>query len=103
MSKKLRFISVVASSPLFASVMIPISNYMIRHEDKFTDEQRYEWAMKMVRHMAKRAKTKTITYGRENLPSDGGYILFSNKYSHLSLLSDGDSFSPVSLLFLSNI
>lgn len=89
MSKKLRFISVVASSPLFASVMIPLSNYMIRHEDKFTEEQRYEWAMKMVRHMAKRAQTKTDTYGRENLPSDGGYILFSNhqgKYDALGIM-----------------
>lgn len=89
MAKKLRFLSVVASSPLFASVMIPISNYMIRHEDRFTQEQRYEWAMKMVRHMAKRAKTKTNTYGRENLPEEGGYILFSNhqgKYDALGIM-----------------
>lgn len=89
MSKKLRFYQVVASSPLFASVMIPISNYMIRHEDEFTQEQRYEWAMKMVRHMAKRAKTKTNTYGRENLPEEGGYILFSNhqgKYDALGIM-----------------
>lgn len=89
MSRKLRFLSVVASSPLFASVMIPISNYMIRHEDQFTQEQRYEWAMKMVRHMAKRAKTKTNTYGRENLPEEGGYILFSNhqgKYDALGIM-----------------
>lgn len=89
MSKKLRFLSVVASSPLFASVMIPISNYMIRHEERFTQEQRYEWAMKMVRHMAKRAKTTTNTYGRENLPQEGGYILFSNhqgKYDALGIM-----------------
>lgn len=89
MSRKWRFISVVASSPIFASVMIPIANYMIKHEDKFTQEQRYECAMRMVRHMAKRAKTTTNTYGRENLPSDGGYILYSNhqgKYDALGIM-----------------
>lgn len=79
----------VASSPIFAAVMIPISNYMIRHEDKFTQEQRYGCAMHMVRHMAKRAKTTTNTYGRENLPGDGGYILYSNhqgKYDALGIM-----------------
>lgn len=89
MARKWRFISVVASSPIFASVMIPISNYMIKHEDRFTEEQRYECAMRMVRHMAKRAQTKTNTYGRENLPADGGYILYSNhqgKYDALGIM-----------------
>lgn len=79
----------VASSPIFASVMIPISNYMIKHEDRFTQEQRYECAMRMVRHMAKKAKTTTNTYGRENLPADGGYILYSNhqgKYDALGIM-----------------
>lgn len=100
MSKKLRFITVVASSPLFASVMIPIANYMIRHEDKFSVEQRYECAMKMVRHMAKRAKTKTDTFGRENLPKDGGYILFSNhqgKYDALGIMIS--HIKPLSMLW----
>lgn len=100
MSKKLRFITVVASSPLFASVMIPIANYMIRHEDKFSVEQRYEFAMKMVRHMAKKAKTKTNTFGRENLPNNGGYILFSNhqgKYDALGIMIS--HIKPLSMLW----
>lgn len=100
MAKKLRFISVVASSSIFASVMIPTANYMIHHADKFTEEQRYEWAMKMVRHMAKRAQTKTDTYGRENLPDKGGYILFSNhqgKYDALGIMIS--HIKPLSMLW----
>lgn len=89
MAKKWRFYYVVASSPLYAAFMIPIANFMIKHPEKFSEEKRYNWAMKMVRHMAKKSKTKTDTFGYENLPEEGGYTLFSNhqgKYDALGIM-----------------
>lgn len=89
MAKKWRFYYVVASSPLYAAFMIPIANFMIKHPEKFSEEKRYNWAMKMVRHMAKKSKTKTNTFGYENLPEEGGYTLFSNhqgKYDALGIM-----------------
>ncbi len=100
MAKKLRFFYVVASSPLFAAFVIPIANYMLKHPEKFTDEQRYEWAMKMVRHMAKKSHTSTDTFGKENLPEEGGYTLYSNhqgKYDALGIMIAHEK--PLSMLW----
>ena len=89
MAKKFRFFYVVASSPLFAAFVLPIAHRMLKRPDKYTDEQRYAWAMKMVRHMAKKARATTDTYGKENLPEEGGYTLYSNhqgKYDALGIM-----------------
>lgn len=87
--KNLRFKFVVASSPLFVSWAIPRANYMIKHADKYSREERYRFALVIVKHMASRSRTKTKCYGLENLPKEGGYILYSNhqgKYDALGIM-----------------
>ena len=87
--KNLRFKFVVATSPLFVATHIPRANYMIKHKEKYTEQQRYAFAMKIENHMRRRARTKTDVYGRENLPQDGGYIMYANhqgKYDALGIM-----------------
>lgn len=87
--KQLRFKYVVISSPLFVVSHLPIANYMIKHKEKYTEQKRYEYALKIENHMRKRARTKTDVYGLENLPKDGGYIMYSNhqgKYDALGIM-----------------
>lgn len=100
MAKRFRFFYVVASSPLFAAFVLPIAHRMLKRPEKYTDEQRYAWAMKMVRHMAKKAHATTDTYGKENLPEDSGYTLYSNhqgKYDALGIMIAHEK--PLSMLW----
>ena len=74
----LRFKYVVASSGLFVLWAVPKANKMIR----------------------KRARTTTVVTGKENIPSDGGCIFYSNhqgKYDALGILLALDK--PCGMLF----
>lgn len=87
--KQLRFKFVVISSPLFVATHIPVANYMIKHKDKYSEQERYDYALKIEDHLRKRARTKTDVYGLENLPKDGGYIMYANhqgKYDALGIM-----------------
>lgn len=87
--KALRFKFVVASSPLFVLLNLPIANYMIKHSEKYSEEEKYGFALRIVRHMARRSRTKTVCFGEDNLPPEGGYIMYSNhqgKYDALGIL-----------------
>lgn len=98
--KDLRFKFVVATSPFFVSWAIPRANYMIKHSDKYSEEERYRFALVIVKHMAYRSRTRTRCYGLENLPKEGGYILYSNhqgKYDALGIMLHHEK--PLSLLW----
>lgn len=87
--KNLRFIFVVATSPLFMGLNLPRANYMIKHPEKYDVSQRWKMALKIVDHLRRRAFTKTDVYGLENLPKEDGYIMYSNhqgKYDALGIL-----------------
>lgn len=47
--KNLRFKFVVATSPLFVATHIPRANYMIKHKEKYTEQQRIALAKIMVK------------------------------------------------------
>lgn len=62
----------------------------LRHPEKHTEEERYALANEMVYKMNKSAGYNTIAYGIENLPKEGGYILYPNhqgKYDVLGISS----------------
>lgn len=85
----LRFKSVVISTIPYGLVWIAKANKMIKNAYKHTEEELYEFAMVIVRFLAKRARTTTKTYGEENLPKEDGYIMYSNhqgKYDALGIL-----------------
>lgn len=85
----LRFKWVVLSSLFYVIYAVPKAEHMLRHRDKYTDRQRYDFAREIVDHMRKRARTVTKVYGLENVPKEKGYIMYSNhqgKYDALGIL-----------------
>lgn len=50
----------------------------MRHPERHTEEERYAVAKEMVTKMNKSAGYSTIAYGTENLPKEGGYLLYPN-------------------------
>lgn len=50
----------------------------MRHPERHSIEERYAVANKMITIMNKSSGYKTIAYGTENLPKEGGYMLYPN-------------------------
>ena len=87
--KQFKFKFTVASSWYFILKNIKRSRRYISETDKYSYEDRFNFACKIIDHMRKRSRTTTLCYGKENLPKDGGYILYSNhqgKYDALGIL-----------------
>ncbi len=66
------------------------SRIWIRHIDKHTEEERYALANEMITKMNRSSGYKTICYGLENLPKEGGYMLYPNhqgKYDVLGIFN----------------
>jgi 1-acyl-sn-glycerol-3-phosphate acyltransferase len=66
------------------------AGYIERHDDRYDEKDRYKIARKMVRIMKRIGFIKTNVYGVENLPDDGGYVMYANhqgKYDSLGIIS----------------
>ena len=50
----------------------------MRHPEKHSVEERYGVAKAMISRMNKSSGYETIAYGTENLPKEGGYMLYPN-------------------------
>lgn len=73
--------------------MITRMRYEADHPEKFSEKQRYELDRHAVRIMCRTGKITTICYGKENLPKEGGYIMYPNhqgKYDALAIFSCHD-------------
>lgn len=68
---------VIISIPLILFYVLKI-RYIMRHEDRFSTEYRYGVARNMVRKMMRNARVKTKCFGLENLPKEGGYVMYPN-------------------------
>lgn len=69
--------------------MIPKMSYMSRHPEKYTEEECYAYARLTVKRMVKTGNIETEGYGMENLPKEGGYVMFPNhqgKYDALGIV-----------------
>ena len=58
--------------------MIPRMDYIVEHPEKYSEEFRYRYDQKVVRHVMRTGRISTAAYGMENLPEDGGYVMFAN-------------------------
>ena len=92
--RQLRYKFAVVSSlfyvPFYA---VPKSRYYIRHREKYTVEDCYRLARRIMDFMRRRSRTETVAYGKENLPKEGSYIMYSNhqgKYDALGILLTHD-------------
>ena len=95
----LRFRFVVLSSFFKMLWMVFQAKYYHRHRDRYDEIFRYRHVQKMVTYLRKKAKTESIVTGEENLPTEGGYIMYANhqgKYDAIGILSYRDK--PCSVL-----
>lgn len=64
--------------------------YIERHSWRYDEADRYKFARRMIRIMKHKGHIHTNAYGTENLPSEGGYIMYANhqgKYDTLGIIS----------------
>ena len=71
--------------PYFISKM----QKMAKESDKYTEKECYAVAQRLIYIIKRTGRVKTTAYGVENLPEDGGYIMYPNhqgKYDVLSIM-----------------
>ena len=84
-----RFIWVIAVSFPLIVYYILRAEYIVHHEHRYSEDYRYKVARKMVRLMKRNAFIRTKVYGNDNLPKEGGYILYPNhqgKYDAIGII-----------------
>lgn len=84
----LRFIQVIVCN-LPRIYMIPRMAYKAKHTEKYTEEDCYVYARLAIRRMMRAGHITTKRYGVENLPKEGGYMMFPNhqgKYDALGIM-----------------
>lgn len=72
-----------------APYMIPKMRKEADHPEKYTKEERYQLAKHCVRLMKMTGAIKTQAFGLDNLPKEGGYMMYPNhqgKYDALGII-----------------
>lgn len=85
----LRFIYVIIMRIFSIIHYCPKMSYYGKHPEKYSNEDCHALAQKVIRKVKKTTRITTDVYGVENLPKDGGYIMFSNhqgKYDALGII-----------------
>ena len=74
---------------LYRLYMIPYMKFRNRHPKWFNEASQYRYAQRMINLMKRTGRIHTRAYGVENLPSEGGYIMYPNhqgKYDALGIM-----------------
>jgi 1-acyl-sn-glycerol-3-phosphate acyltransferase len=86
----LRFLIVVVSCIFLIMYYVPKMAYYAKHGEKYDEETCYRMAQVIFEHVKKRGRISTVATGLENLPEEGGYIMYANhqgKYDALGLMT----------------
>lgn len=83
----LRFLYVIIMNLFRAPYMITRMRYEADHPEKYTVEKRYELDQRAIRIMCNTGKIQTACYGKENLPKEGGYIMYPNHQGKFDALA----------------
>ncbi len=85
----LKFIYVIIMNLFRAPYIIPKMRKEADHPEKYSEEERYRLARHVVRLMKTTGAILTKAYGTENLPENGGYMMYPNrqgKYDALGII-----------------
>ena len=85
----LRFWYVIIISLPYIIFYIAKGNYIEKHAERYTERDRYRVALRVIHIMKRNGRIRTSVTGVENLPEEGGYILYSNhqgKYDALGIM-----------------
>lgn len=86
-----RFIVVIISCFFLILYYVPKMSYYARHPEDHDEEICYRLARKVVQRFKKRGRISTVSTGTENLPQEGGYIMYANhqgKYDALGIIGE---------------
>lgn len=73
-----RFYYVIIFSLPLVIYYIWKAEYYVKHREQYNEDDCYNLAQKMIQHVKRNARIRTISYGTEKLPDEGGYIMYSN-------------------------
>lgn len=74
---------------LYRAWMTPKMGYYSRHPEKYSEQFRYEYDRYAINLMKKTGRITTEGFGMENLPKEGGYVMFSNHQGKYDARSHG--------------
>lgn len=86
----LRFYFVIILSLPFIIFYLCKAGYIERHTDAYTEKDRYKVAQSAISVLKRNGFIHTDVYGTENLPAEGGYVMYANhqgKYDALGIIS----------------
>ena len=86
-----RFYYVAATSFIYVPCMVLRYKHYMKHPEKYDRVKKFKFVKEILRHLQRRGRVRTEYFGRENLPKDGGYVLYSNhqgKYDAIGILID---------------
>ncbi len=72
-----------------APYMIPKMRHQANHPEKYTEKKRYSLVLHAISLMKRSGRIHTRSYGEENLPKEGGYVMYPNhqgKYDVLGIM-----------------
>ena len=84
-----KLISVIFKNLHCIPYMLPLMRNRAMHPDRFSVEQRYALVHRVIYIVNRSGKIKTEATGLENLPEEGGYIMYPNhqgKYDVLGIM-----------------
>lgn len=90
-----RFYYIIFLNLFRGPFLIPRLIHMARHADRYTEEQRYRIVRRVVRIVARTGGIRTKVYGRENLPAEGGYIMYANHQGKWDALGIEDTHGSI--------
>lgn len=86
----LRFYYVILISLPFIIYYLFMAEYYVKNRERYDEKQCYDLAQRLIKRFKKNARIRTISYGEDHLPKEGGYIMYSNhqgKYDALGIIS----------------
>lgn len=95
----LKFIYVILMNLFRAPYILPKMRREADHPERYSDEDRYLLAQHVINLMKLSGGIRTKAYGMENLPKEGGYMMYPNhqgKYDALGIIHT--HLSPCSLV-----
>lgn len=85
----IRFIYVILANLLRIPYMMSKMRHQANHPEKYSETRRYNLARHAITLVKRSGRIYTRVYGEENLPKDGGYVMFANhqgKYDVLGIM-----------------
>lgn len=89
----LRFYYVILVSVPYILILYVKASHMDKYNEMYTEEERYQFAKLIVEKIMKNSFIETEVYGKENLPQEGGYVMYSNhqgKYDMVGIMYGHD-------------